>query len=67
MVRGETLERLEDRGVVEGLYAVKALMAWREQSGAELPIAEAVYKVAYEGLDPLKALSALMAREPKPE
>jgi len=52
---------------VEGLYAVKALMAWKEKAGVELPIAEAVYRVAYEGLDPLKALSALMAREPKPE
>ncbi|RTI01670.1 glycerol-3-phosphate dehydrogenase, partial [Thermus scotoductus] len=66
-VRGEALERLEDRGVVEGLYAVKALMAWRERTGLELPIAEAVYQVVYEGLDPLKALSALMAREPKAE
>jgi len=53
--------------VVEGLYAVKALMAWRERTGLELPIAEAVYQVVYEGLDPLKALSALMAREPKAE
>lgn len=67
LVRGEALERLEDRGVVEGLYAVKALMAWKEKAGVELPIVEAVYRVAYEGLDPLKALSALMAREPKPE
>lgn len=67
LVRGEALERLEDRGVVEGLYAVKALMAWQERTGLELPIAEAVYRVAYEGLDPLKALSALMAREPKAE
>jgi glycerol-3-phosphate dehydrogenase (NAD(P)+) len=33
----------------------------------ELPIAEAVYRVAYEGLDPLKALSELMSREPKAE
>ncbi|TBH20494.1 NAD(P)H-dependent glycerol-3-phosphate dehydrogenase [Thermus thermamylovorans] len=67
LVRGEALARLEDRGVVEGLYAVRALMAWRERAGLELPIAEAVYRVVYEGLDPLKALSALMAREPKAE
>lgn len=67
LVRGEALERLEDRGVVEGLYAVKALMVWREKEGLELPIAEAVYGVVYKGLDPLKALSALMAREPKGE
>ncbi|MEZ0347924.1 MAG: NAD(P)H-dependent glycerol-3-phosphate dehydrogenase [Thermus sp.] len=67
LVRGEALERLEDRGVVEGLYAVKALMAWRREAEVELPIAEAVYRVAYEGLDPLKALQELMGREPKAE
>jgi glycerol-3-phosphate dehydrogenase (NAD(P)+) len=67
LVRGEAKERLEDRGVVEGLYAVKAMVAWGERAGVELPIAEAVFGVAYGGLDPLKALQALMAREPKPE
>ncbi|MCS6869552.1 NAD(P)H-dependent glycerol-3-phosphate dehydrogenase [Thermus sp.] len=67
LVRGEARERLEDRGVVEGLYAVKALRAWQEETGTELPIAKAVYQVVYEGLDPLRALSALMAREPKAE
>ncbi|GAB5603241.1 NAD(P)H-dependent glycerol-3-phosphate dehydrogenase [Thermus sp. FJN-A] len=67
LVRGEPRERLEDRGVVEGLYAVQALMAWKGQSGEELPIAEAVYQVAYGGLDPLRALQGLMAREPKAE
>jgi glycerol-3-phosphate dehydrogenase (NAD(P)+) len=67
LVRGEAKERLEDRGVVEGLYAVKAMVAWGERAGVELPIAEAVFGVAYGGLDPLEALQALMAREPKPE
>jgi glycerol-3-phosphate dehydrogenase (NAD(P)+) len=38
-----------------------------KRQGVELPIAEAVFGVAYGGLDPLKALQALMAREPKPE
>ncbi|MGC8967782.1 MAG: NAD(P)H-dependent glycerol-3-phosphate dehydrogenase [Thermus sp.] len=67
LVRGEARERLEDRGVVEGLYAVQAMVAWGKEAGVELPIAEAVYQVAYGGLDPLAALKALMAREPKEE
>lgn len=55
------------RGVVEGLYAVKAMVAWGKEQGVELPVAEAVHRVAHEGLDPLAALKALMAREPKEE
>jgi len=60
-------EALEARGVVEGLYAVKAMVAWGKEQGVELPVAEAVHRVAHEGLDPLAALKALMAREPKEE
>lgn len=67
LVRGTPREALEARGVVEGLYAVRALMAWAREVGVELPIAEAVHGVVYEGLDPMKALLALMGREPKPE
>jgi len=67
LVRGVDREALEARGVVEGLYAVKAMVAWGKEQGVELPVAEAVHRVAHEGLDPLAALKALMAREPKEE
>lgn len=67
LVRGVAREALEARGVVEGLYAVKAMLAWGKERGVELPVAEAVHRVAHEGLDPLVALKALMARQPKEE
>jgi glycerol-3-phosphate dehydrogenase (NAD(P)+) len=43
------------------------MVAWGKEAGVELPIAEAVHQVAYGGLDPLRALQGLMAREPKAE
>lgn len=68
LVRGVGVEELlGGRQVVEGLFTVRALVEWARAEGAELPIFEAVYRVAYEGEEPLRALSALMAREPKPE
>ena len=67
LVRGVDREALEARGVGGGLYAVKAMGAGGKEQGVELPVAEAVHRVAHEGLDPLAALKALMAREPKEE
>ena len=68
IARGATLEELEaSKQVVEGVYTVKALHAWGQESGAELPITEAVYRVVYQGERPLEVLSALMGREAKPE
>lgn len=68
LVRGETLEGLEaQKSVVEGIYTVKALHAWGQETGLELPITEAVYRVVYEGADPLEQLDTLMGRQAKPE
>ncbi|MGQ9753913.1 MAG: NAD(P)H-dependent glycerol-3-phosphate dehydrogenase [Thermaceae bacterium] len=68
LVRGGSLEELlQGQQVVEGLFTVRALVGWARSLGKELPIFEAVYRVAYEGEEPLRALSQLMAREPKPE
>ena len=68
LVRGASLKELmEGRQVVEGLFTVQALVEWARAGGVELPIFEAVYRVAYEGEEPLRALSQLMAREPKAE
>jgi glycerol-3-phosphate dehydrogenase (NAD(P)+) len=52
---------------VEGIYTVKALHAWDQETGADLPITEAVYRVVYEEADPRQELSRLMEREAKPE
>jgi glycerol-3-phosphate dehydrogenase (NAD(P)+) len=68
IVRGETLAQLQaQKSVVEGIYTVKALHAWDQATGADLPITEAVYRVIYEGADPMQELSRLMTREAKPE
>ena len=68
LVRGLTLEALErERQVVGGVYTVRALYDWSRARGVELPITEAVYRVVYEKEDPIRALSALMGRELKPE
>ncbi len=68
IVQGETLAQLQaQKSVVEGIYTVKALHAWDQDTGADLPITEAVYRVIYEGADPMQELSRLMGREAKPE
>jgi len=68
IVRGETLAQLQaQKSVVEGIYTVKALHAWDQETGADLPITEAVYRVIYERADPMQELSRLMTRESKAE
>jgi glycerol-3-phosphate dehydrogenase (NAD(P)+) len=68
IVRGETLAQLQaQKKVVEGIYTVKALHAWDQETGADLPITEAVYRVVYKEADPRQELSRLMEREAKPE
>ncbi len=68
IVKGEALARLQaQKNVVEGIYTARALHAWDQETGADLPITEAVYRVVYEGADPMQELSRLMGREAKPE
>ncbi len=68
LVQGETLEGLEaQKQVVEGIYTVKALHAWSQETGLEMPITEAVYRVVYENADPLEQIDLLMGRQAKPE
>lgn len=68
IVKGLTLAQLEaQKTVVEGIYTVKALHAWDRATGVDLPITEAVYRVIYQGANPLQELSRLMTREAKPE
>ena len=66
---GEQLESVlaETDAVAEG---VRTTMATRDLSlahGVEMPIVDAVYSVLYEAVNPVEALTRLMAREPKPE
>ncbi|MDR1378060.1 MAG: NAD(P)-dependent glycerol-3-phosphate dehydrogenase [Synergistaceae bacterium] len=53
--------------VVEGVHTVKALVAYGRRVHIELPIAEGVHDVLYEGASIEQVLEKLLFREPKPE
>jgi glycerol-3-phosphate dehydrogenase (NAD(P)+) len=53
--------------VVEGVQAARAVRSVAARAGVEMPIAEQVYGVLYEGRDVREAVRALMARELKRE
>lgn len=56
-VKGEKFDSL-----AEGYYTVKALVKMGKDTGAELPISEAVYKVLYEGADVKNTINGLFER-----
>ncbi len=53
--------------VVEGVQAARAVHNVATELGVDMPIAEQIYRVLYEGREPRSAVSALMMRELKPE
>lgn len=67
--RGRSLAEVEAarRTVAEGPGTVRTALRLAAAHGVELPIAEAVAAVLFEGRAPAAALAALMAREPKAE
>ncbi len=69
IARGESLEEISRSmvAVAEGVTTTRSLrkLATREQ--VDMPIAEQVYKVLYEGKDPMEALNDLMNRPLKRE
>jgi len=48
--------------VVEGYYAARAVHQVASREGIDMPIAEQLYRVLYENLDPKDAVAALMRR-----
>ncbi len=48
--------------VVEGYFAARAVHLVAARNGIDMPIAEQLYQVLYEGLDPRDAVTALMRR-----
>ena len=67
--RGERLSDILDRmkAVPEGVWTCKTVHDIARQKGLEMPITEQVYRVLYEGADPMAAVDALMTRELKAE
>lgn len=54
-------------GVAEGPTTTIAARALAATLGVEMPATEVTYRVLYEGLDPHRAITELMLREPKHE
>ena len=53
--------------VAEGVKSTRGILALADRYGVEMPIAEQVGRVLYEGADPATAVASLMRREAKPE
>ena len=64
LARGQTPDqaRAQIGQVVEGYYAARAVHQVAARESIDMPIAEQVYRILYEGLDPKDALAALMRR-----
>jgi len=67
--RGRTLEQVvgEMRMVAEGVKSSRPVLTLAERAGVEMPIAEHVVKVLYEGLTPADMAASLMMRAARPE
>lgn len=66
--QGKTLEDLTASGMTtEGIPTCKAVVDYAQQHHLQVPIAEQVYHVIYEGKRPQTAIADLMTRESKGE
>ena len=67
--KGMKLETIlaETRTVAEGVKTTKSVYNLARKIDVEMPIADQVYRIIYEGLDPKEALRTLMSRELKHE
>lgn len=67
--RGRQLSEItaEMNMVAEGVKSTRAIVDLARAAGVEMPIAEHVAKVLYEGADPRDVVLSLMGREAKPE
>ncbi len=67
--RGERIEDILDsmKMVAEGVDNAKLLHDLAAEQGVEMPIADVVYRMCYEGLAAEEAVAFLMERQAKPE
>jgi len=69
LARGETREEIQasTRAVAEGIWTAQAELELARQRAVEVPIAEAVHAVLFEGLAACDAAQALMTRAQRAE
>ncbi|MDA8325924.1 MAG: NAD(P)-dependent glycerol-3-phosphate dehydrogenase [Nitrospiraceae bacterium] len=69
LARGLTARQImaTRRTVAEGVQTSKSVVELAARHGVEMPIAEQVYKVIFEGKSPMKAVQELMGRSLKNE
>jgi glycerol-3-phosphate dehydrogenase (NAD(P)+) len=69
LARGEKLADILSsmKMVAEGVYTTRSVHDKAARMGIDMPITQEVYRVLYEGKDPLAAVNDLMLREPKTE
>jgi len=69
LATGRTLEEIlaERRTVAEGVRTTQAAVALGARCGVELPIAQELERILFQGKDPRHALRELMERGLKPE
>ena len=61
----ETLAKTAN--VAEGIPTARSLREWSARRGVEMPIADEVYRILFEGKPPRQAVIDLMDRHPKDE
>ncbi len=69
LAAGKTVAEAEEeiQQVVEGVRAAKAVWQVSHKLGVEMPIADEIYRLIYEGADAHEAVNRLMTRALKPE
>lgn len=65
LASGKTVDeaKREIQQVVEGVMAAEAVKEVAEDLGIEMPICHQIYRILYEGAQPLEAVGALMGRQ----
>lgn len=65
LASGKTVQEAQEeiQQVVEGVMAAEAVNEVAEKLGIEMPICHQIYRILYEGAQPLEAVGALMGRK----
>ena len=69
LARGLSIDeaRAEIQQEVEGINTTREVRNRARELGVEMPITEAVFRILFEGLEPVQAVRDLLHREQKPE